>query len=67
MRRALAAIVLVAAAAAAAIAANVALLGWLSSDSGAVGRLSPRANVPAAPAQVIRPRTGPVERDENDD
>jgi hypothetical protein len=67
MRRVLLAVLLVAGAATAAILANLALLGYASSSNDPVGKLSPRANLPAAPAQVVRPATGPVERDDADD
>jgi len=65
--RALVALLLVAAAAACAIVANLALLGYASSSNDPVGHLSPRADLPAAPAAVIRPQTGPVRGEEDDD
>jgi hypothetical protein len=46
------------AAAAAAIAANVLLLGTAAASNDLVGRLSPRAHLPAAPHWTIRPTTG---------
>ncbi len=61
------ALLLIVAAAAAAIVANLALLNYGAAGSDPVGRLSPRAHLPAAPAVVVRPREGPVERDGNDD
>jgi hypothetical protein len=48
----------VAAAAAAAILANVLLLGSASADNAPVGRLSPRAHLPAAPHWTVRPTSG---------
>jgi hypothetical protein len=65
--RALGALLLIAAAVAAAIAANLALLGYASSSMDPVGKLSPRANLPPAPASVVRPQTGPVRGSEADD
>jgi hypothetical protein len=53
--------------AALAILANVALLGYASSSNDPVGKLSPKANLPTAPANVIRPQTGPVRGEEEDD
>jgi hypothetical protein len=51
-------VLVVAAAAAAAIAANVLLLGNASANSDPVGRLSPRAHLPAAPHWIVRPTHG---------
>jgi hypothetical protein len=51
-------LLVVAAVAAAAIAANVLLLGSAAAGNDPVGRLSPRAHLPAAPHWVIRPTTG---------
>jgi hypothetical protein len=48
----------VAAAAAAAILANVLLLNSAAADNAPVGRLSPRAHLPAAPHWTVRPTTG---------
>jgi hypothetical protein len=48
----------VAAAAAAAIVANILLLGSAAASNDPVGRLSPRAHLPAAPAGTVRPMTG---------
>ena len=50
--------IVVAAAAAAAILANILLLGRASADNAPVGRLSPRAHLPAAPHWTVRPTTG---------
>jgi hypothetical protein len=61
------ALLLVAAAAAAGIVVNLSLLGYASSSNDPVGRLSPRARLPAAPAQVVRPQTGPLGGREADD
>jgi len=48
----------VAAAAAAAILANVLLLDSAAADNAPVGRLSPRAHLPAAPHWTVRPTSG---------
>ncbi len=48
----------VVAAAAGAILANVLLLGSAAADNAPVGRLSPRAHLPAAPSWAVRPTTG---------
>jgi hypothetical protein len=48
----------VAAAAAAAIVANILLLGNAAASNDPVGRLSPRAHLPAAPPGTVRPTTG---------
>ena len=61
------AVVLIAAAAAAAIGANLALLRYASSSNDPVGKLSPRTQLPAAPAGVVRPQRGPLENDGADD
>lgn len=45
-------------AAAAIVAANVLLLRSAQASNDPVGRLSPRANLPAAPHWMIRPTTG---------
>ena len=58
MRVKLLVVLVVAAAAAAAIVANIVLLGSASASSDPVGRLSPRAHLPAAPHWTIRPTTG---------
>lgn len=67
MTRFLLALAFIAAAATAAIFANLALLDYGAGTTNRVGRLTPRANLPAAPADVLRPRTGPVTRTEGDD
>ena len=69
MRRIVLAVLLVAAAAAAAIAANLALLGYASARHDPVGKLTPRlhVNVPAAPADVVRPEHGRVDDSDADD
>ena len=67
MRRLVPTLVLIAAAAAAAIAANLALLRYGSSSSDPVGKLRPVAYFPAAPANVVRPTTGPLEHEHSDD
>jgi hypothetical protein len=48
----------VVAAAAGAILANVLLLGSAAADNSPVGRLSPRAHLPAAPHWTVRSTTG---------
>jgi hypothetical protein len=58
---------LVAAAAAAAIAANLALLGYGSSNNDPVGKFRPVVHFPAAPADVVPPTHGPVENEGADD
>jgi hypothetical protein len=58
---------LVAAAAASAVLLNLVLLGRASAPNDPVGRLTPRANLPAAPRWTIRPTTGPVEGNGADD
>ena len=55
MSQRLLAALLVVAAAAAAVALNVLLLGSASANNEPVGRLSPRANLPAAPHWTVRP------------
>ena len=60
-------IVLVAAAAAAAIAANIALLGYGSSNNEPVGKFRPVLHFPAAPADVVTPTEGRVENEGSDD
>lgn len=57
----------VVAAIAAAVLLNLVLLDGASSHSDPVGRLSPKAQLPAAPPGVVRPQTGPVEHDGHDD
>lgn len=58
MRAKLLIAIVVAAAAAGAIAANILLLGSAAADNTPVGRLSPRAHLPAAPHWTVRPTTG---------
>lgn len=58
MRLKLLVVLLVVAAAAAATVANILLLGSASASNDPVGRLSPRAHLPAAPHWTIRPTTG---------
>jgi hypothetical protein len=62
--RLLAIVALVLAAAAGAIVANLALLDYATSSNTPVGKLTPRANLPAAPADVVRPRTGTIDERE---
>jgi hypothetical protein len=49
---------LILAAVAAAIAANIVLLGRAAASNDPVGRLSPRAHLPAAPHWTVRPTQG---------
>ncbi len=56
-----AAVLLVGAAAAVAVVLNVLLLGAASAQNDPVGRLTPRAHVPSAPAWVMRPKHGHIE------
>jgi hypothetical protein len=65
--RLLSTLLLVAVAAAGAIAANLALLGYGTSSNDPVGKLRPVAHFPAAPPDVVRPTTGPLEREGSDD
>jgi hypothetical protein len=58
---------LVAIAAAGAIAANILLLGSAAADNAPVGRLSPRAHLPAAPHWTVRSTTGRPHDDHADD
>ncbi len=69
MRRIVLAVLLVAAAATAAITANLALLGYASARHDPVGKLTPRLrlNVPAAPADVVRPEHGHIDDPDSDD
>ena len=55
------------AAAAAAILLNLLLLGNAAAQNDPVGKLTPRANLPAAPQWTIRPAHGRVEHDGADD
>jgi hypothetical protein len=52
---------------AAASLANFALLGYATSGNDPVGKLTPRAHLPSAPAEIIRPQTGTVEEEGGDD
>lgn len=63
----LAAAVAVVAAVAAAVLLNLVLLDRASSRNDPVGKLSPKANLPAAPPGVVQPRTGPIEGEHQDD
>lgn len=58
MKRRLLVTLVVVAAAAAAILANIVLLGRTAASNNPVGRLSPRAHLPAAPHWTVRPTTG---------
>jgi len=60
-------VLLAAAAAAAAVALNVLLLGSASAGNDPVGKLSPRAHLPAAPHWTVRPTTGRPRDDGADD
>jgi hypothetical protein len=66
VRRALSLLALLGVAALVAVLVNVVLLNTASGND-PVGKLSPRAGLPAPPAKVIRPYTGAVEHDDNDD
>ncbi len=61
MTRASVILVVLAVAAAAAVLINVALLRTATSNNDPVGKLTPRAHLPAQPATVVRPHTGPVQ------
>jgi len=52
---------------AAAVVVNVMLLRVAASNDDPVGKLTPRVDLPAAPADVVRPRTGPLEHDDHSD
>ena len=56
-----------AAVAAAAVALNLLLLGHASAQNDPVGRLSPRAHLPQAPAWTVRPAAREREHDGADD
>ena len=58
MRGKLLILLVVAAAAAAAIVANILLLGSAAASNDPVGRLTPRAQLPAAPHWTVRPTRG---------
>jgi hypothetical protein len=60
-------VALVVLAAAGAIAANLALLNYATPAGDPVGKLTPRAKLPAAPARIVRPVTGTIEHDGGDD
>jgi hypothetical protein len=60
-------VVVLVAAAAAAILANVLLLGSATANNAPVGRLSPRAHLPAAPHWTVRPTTGRPHDEHADD
>lgn len=64
MRRITAAVLLTCAATAAAVVLNLVLLGRTSGGTDQVGRLQPRASIPAAPAptETLRPDTTPGRR-----
>lgn len=67
MRGKLLIVLVVAAVAAAAILANVLLLGSASARNDPVGRLSPRAHLPAAPHWTVRPTKGRPQDEHSDD
>jgi hypothetical protein len=67
VKRLLAVVALVAIAAAGAIAANLALLDYAARANDPVGKLTPRAHLPAAPARVVRPQTGTIDDRGSDD
>lgn len=67
MMRLLVVVALIAAVATGAIVANLALLDYAAAPTEPVGKLTPRANLPAAPADVVRPRTGKINSRESDD
>ena len=67
MTRKLLVVLVAAAAVAAAIAANVVLLGRASAGNDPVGRLSPRAHLPAAPHGTVRPTSGRPHDEHADD
>jgi hypothetical protein len=59
--------IVVAAAAVGATAANILLLGSAAANNAPVGRLSPRAHLPAAPHGTVRPTTGRPHDEHADD
>ncbi|HZO62131.1 MAG TPA: hypothetical protein VFB35_04055 [Gaiellaceae bacterium] len=68
MRQRASILLAVAVAIATAVLANVALLHTATSGNDPVGKLNPRVELPATPANVVRPHTGPVESgDDRDD
>jgi hypothetical protein len=67
MKRLLGVVALVLVAVAGAVAANLALLDYAAKANDPVGKLTPQAKLPPAPAQVIRPQTGTIDDRGNDD
>ena len=67
MKRLLGVVALVLAFAAGAVAANLALLDYAAKANDPVGKLTPRAKLQPAPAQVIRPQTGAIDDRGSDD
>lgn len=61
------AVLVAAAAAAAVVLLNVVLLGNASARNDPVGKLSPTANLPPAPAWIVRPTTGQPHDERADD
>jgi hypothetical protein len=60
-------IALVIAVGAGAIFTNLALLNYGTSSDSPVGKLTPRADLPAAPTDVVRPLTGRVDEQSRGD
>jgi len=60
-------VLMVAAASAAVILVNVVLLGSAAARNDPVGRLSPRAHLPAAPHWTVRPTAGRMHDEGADD
>jgi hypothetical protein len=67
MGRVAATVAAVIAAVSAVVLLNLLLLDRAMPTSDRIGRLSPKAQLPAAPPGVVRPQTGTIETDENDD
>jgi hypothetical protein len=67
VKRLLTVLALVTVVAAGAIAANLALLDYAAPANDPVGKLTPRAHLPPAPARVIRPQTGTIDDHGSDD
>jgi hypothetical protein len=67
MARLVATAAVVIAAVAAVVLLNLLLLDRATPTSDRIGRLSPKAQLPAAPPGVVRPQTGTIEDDEHDD
>ena len=67
MTQLLLAILMIAAVAAAAIAANLALLTYATASNDPVGKLTPRASLPNAPARVLTPVNRPPDNQGADD